>query len=237
MAPIDPVRFEGDAISQAESTASAANISRDYYDFSEYVSKTRMLTFWHQLDEVLASAPSSVLEIGVGPAVVSGTLRALDINLTTVDINAELRPDHVGSVVQLDEVIESKSVDTILCARVLHHLSFSEFDTSLEQLAKAARSCVVLTLPVDEARLYLGLRRTAKPYRITSLRLPAAIKKVGMSLLSAGENRYQQLWKIDSHPETAEAVVVASIEKHFKITKQFRVPEDQSHAFFVLSPL
>src|SRR5690606_16965503 len=71
---------------------------RDYYDFDRYISPQRMLTYWHQIREVMARRPARVLEVGVGTGLVASYLRASGIDVTTVDINEALEPDVVGSV-------------------------------------------------------------------------------------------------------------------------------------------
>lgn len=236
MDPTEPLDFAGDPISGSEATTTAAAIAGSYYEFGEYVSKTRMLTFWHQLEEVLATKPNKVLEIGIGPRVVAGTLRELGVDLVTLDVNEALSPNLVGSLAELDAVVEENSFDTVLCARVLHHLSFSDFDKCLGQLARAARTAVIITLPVDEVRVYAGFRRTGGVYSIGSLALPRALKSVAMRLFGGGEARYRQLWKVGSHSETSLKLVESAVRQHFVIRKRFTVPEDQSHLFFVLEP-
>ncbi len=236
MAPTEHVPFGGDPIDGSESASSAAAIPSDYYDFATYVTKTRMLTFWHQLAEVLETEPHSVLEIGVGPQVVAGTLRELGVNLTTFDINPLLEPDLVGSVLELDDVVAENAFDTVLCARVLHHLPFTTLDRSLAQLARAARTRVVITLPIDEARLYFAVRRTAGQYKTASFTLPRQLKRLLLRVGKKGEERYRHLWKIDSHDETSATKVTTVIEQHFRIEKWYTVPEDQSHAVVVLGP-
>lgn len=217
-----------------ESEKHPSAIPAAYYDFGSYVSRTRMLTFWYQLHEVLEADPASVLEVGGGPGVVAGTLKERGVDLTTVDINRRLEPDFVASVTDLDSILAADSVDVILCARVLHHVGFEQFDQALRQLARVARSRVVLTLPVDEARLYAAFRRTAGNYRTASLALPLNVKRLIQRTGFASSDSYNRLWKINSSPATSEAAVRNVIERHFRVDKWYRIPEDRSHAVIVL---
>ena len=213
-----------------------ADIASSYYDFASYISKTRMLTFWHQLDEVVQSKPSTVLEVGVGPGLVAGTLREFNIHLTTLDINPALTPDRLGSVRELDEHVAEDEFDTVLCARVLHHLPFEDFERCIAQLMRAARNRVIITLPVDEARIYLALRRTAGAYAIRSIALPRWLKTVASKLVSRGDERYEMLWKINSSSATHKEVVASVLRRHAHIDSWYEVPEDRSHAVVVLRP-
>lgn len=233
---VDVEEFQGDPLSSPEAQSTSATIKDEYYDFKHYVSKTRMLTFYHQIAEVMDSGSLDVLEVGIGPKVVAGSLREFGTNLKTIDINASLKPDYVGSVTELSEIVGEKSVDVVLCARVLHHLSFSQFEKSIAELSKTARKKVILTLPCDELRVYFGFRRTAGQYKILSLKLPTFLKRMLLKTRNVGETRYAKLWKIDSHSETRKSEIVELLERYFTIEKSYHVPEDQSHAFFILSP-
>jgi len=213
-----------------------AHIAGSYYDFKSYITKTRMLTFWHQLDEVLATEPNTVLEVGIGPQLVAGTLREFDIELTTVDINPVLRPDRLGSVERLDQLTERDEFDTVLCARVLHHLPFSEFERCVEQLARAATGRVIITLPVDDARLYFAFRRTAGDYQVRSIAFPLWLKSLAAKAITRGDARYRTLWKINSAPDTTESNLRSILNRHCRIDKWYQVPEDRSHAVIVLRP-
>src|SRR5262245_1485061 len=59
----------------------------------------------------------NILEIGVGSKVVTNYLRGNGVNLTTLDIDPHLKPDHVGSATALP--FEDHSFDGVLCAEVL----------------------------------------------------------------------------------------------------------------------
>jgi 2-polyprenyl-3-methyl-5-hydroxy-6-metoxy-1,4-benzoquinol methylase len=231
-----PDNYAGDSINTPELKSSSAIINKAYYDFENYVSKTRMLTFYYQILEVLSVKSDNVIEVGSGSGVVSGSLKEMGINLKTMDINPSLNPDYEGSILDLSKIIGEKSIDVILCARVLHHLSFSEFESAIKQLSICAKKCVILTLPRDELRIYMGFRRTAGRYKILSLRLPIFIKKILLKIRKTGEGRYSKLWKIDSHSETSMRNVQILLDKYFFIEKKYCVPEDQSHIFFILKP-
>ncbi len=221
---------------QCHNTKPAAGTVERGYGFSGYVTRERMLTFWYQLSEVLALEPAEVLEVGIGPKVSSGVLRERGVELTTADIDAGLVPDHVVAVQDLDTKFAEDSFDVVLCARVLHHVPFSEFDACMRQLWKVARRYVVLTLPVDDLRLYASFRVTSSRCRLVCLPVPRAVKRAVLRLLPRHrDSDYRRLWKIDSSRETSMEAITRAVSAYFTVEKRYTLPEDHGHCMFVLA--
>ncbi len=234
---VDPKIFDGDPISGQEASSTAAVIDKNYYDFEKYVSKTRILTYHYQISELTRAKPGSILEIGIGSKVVASVLKGLSLPVTTIDINPELKPDIVGSVTDLKSVVAPKSYDWILCARVLHHLSFVDFEIALKELASISKTGVVLTLPIEDLRIYFSIRRTAAQYKTKSLPLPLFLKKLAYKIFNKSEQRYRFLWKINSHSDTSMDNIENIISKYFVISKKYSIPEDRSHFVFILKTM
>ncbi len=64
----------------------------------KYDSKERFCSYWHQINEITKLKPEKVLEVGIGNGFVSDYLKKRNFNVTTVDIDKDLKPDIVGSV-------------------------------------------------------------------------------------------------------------------------------------------
>ena len=109
-------------------------IPPDYYDFCFYVTKERILTYWHQVNEILAKKSRKILEVGIGSGIVTSILKSYGIEITTADINESLCPDVVVPVTELSSRFKEGQFPFVLCARVLQHLPCSEFEHALSQL-------------------------------------------------------------------------------------------------------
>lgn len=211
------------------------NIPPDYYDFSFYVSKERMITYWHQVNEILAKRPDRVLEVGIGNGIVTSILKCYGINTITADINESLHPDVVVSITELDSRFTEGEVPFVLCARVLQHLPFSEFGRALSQLHYITGEYVLLTLPVETMRLYLRFRVTGRKPVTLSIPFPLTVKRVLQRMLKITEDsKTQNFWKVNQRRELSMSAVSRIIQNYFRVEKAYQIPEDMSHVLFVL---
>jgi 2-polyprenyl-3-methyl-5-hydroxy-6-metoxy-1,4-benzoquinol methylase len=129
-----------------------------HYDFARYDDAERWMSYWHQLRAVLAVGPRTVLEIGTGSGVFRRTLEHAGVAVTTVDLDASRRPDHVGDVARLDDVLPAgRTFDAVCAFQVLEHLPLAAFDACLGQLARRAAPHVFLSLPYRGLRVRLSL--------------------------------------------------------------------------------
>ena len=115
-----------------------------YFDI-DYDSKERFCSYWHQINEIISFEPEKILEIGVGNGFTSKYLKDRNLNVITFDVENELSPDVVGSVLKLPFV--SESFDVIACYEVLEHLPYSEFPKALKEIHRVSRKHAVLSLP------------------------------------------------------------------------------------------
>lgn len=192
------------------------------------------MTYWHQLSLVHELNPVNVMEVGVGTGLVAAYLRSNGVDVTTLDINPRLEPDHVGSILYPPEALDTSSFDLVLCSRVLHHIDFDDFDRALYNLWRLTRRHCLITLPVNDFRIYLMSRVTSSSLSTISIPLPLSFKSAILHWQGRSGRGGSGLWQIDSSAETSEQNVVRSIKGYFNIIKQFRIPEDQSHLVFSL---
>jgi len=211
------------------------NLDKNYYSFSTYVSKERMITFWYQINEVLKCKSKNILEIGAGPGVVSSVLKNFGLQVTIIDINKKLNPDICVSVHNLDKVFNERYFDCVLCARVLHHIPFSEFENAIYQIWKVTNNKAILTLPVDDLRIYFSFKITSRPSIIKTISIPLLVKKTILKLTNKLDNYYYKLWKVNSQKSTSFSRLKTKLDRLFVIDRVYRIPEDMSHCVFVLT--
>ena len=192
------------------------------YGFSEYDHKSRWISYWHQIDEVLGLSPQSVLEIGVGSKVVSNYLKDRGVKVVTLDIDADLKPDVTASVVKMP--LGSDSFDVVLCAEALEHLPFEKFEEGLKELKRVSKKNVVLSLPHFGHSLKLGFKIPLIKERKFALRLALPIKH---------EFNGEHYWEIGKRGYPLNKIRNI-IRKYFKIRKEFIPFENQYPHFFVL---
>ena len=214
------------------------NYSASYYNFQNYNTKHRMITYWHQIDSILQNKPKTVLEIGLGTGLVSSYLRSLGIDVTTVDINPSLEPDIVGSVLDLDKILQGKTFDVVLCARVLHHIPYDSFLKAIEQIYLASEKASVVTLPVDDFRFYFMSRYTSSNINTFSIPIPLFVKRQIVSLLSKndkGSKFISGLWKINDKTGISFSDIKSTVKKQWNIVADYKIPEDSAHYLMQLS--
>ena len=76
-------------------------VDKTHYEFYRYMSKGRWASLWHQLDEVIQLKPSNVLEVGPGPGAFKQMAILFGLAVETIDLDPDLKPDHVGSATAL----------------------------------------------------------------------------------------------------------------------------------------
>jgi len=215
-----------------------SDIPREYYGFSFYVSKERMVTYWHQVNEILPQKPDRLLEVGIGNGIVSAILKVYGIKVTTADINESLAPDVVVSITELDSSFKQGEFPLVLCSRVLQHLPYDKFETAIKQLYYVTNNYILLTLPVETLRVYVSFRVTGKRSSTISIPLPLFLKRIISKVIKLDQkSETQNFWKINHARHTSMNNILGILEKYFKIEKAYQVPEDKSHAFFVLKKL
>ena len=199
-------------------------VPKEHY-FKNYDTKERWMSYWYQINEILKLNPENVLEIGVGNKVVSDYLRKQGIKVTTVDIDPELKPDFVCSVTNLSEVLKSK-YDVVLCAQVLEHLPFSEFEKSLNEIKKVCKRYAIITLPyggIDLSLIVYFPKKGLKKILSVKIPFPRKHKFDGEHYWEIGKKGYS-LSKIRK-----------ILSKYFIVEKEFYPPENMWHYFLILS--
>jgi SAM-dependent methyltransferase len=189
------------------------------------MTKSRFASYWHQIDEVLATAPRSVLEVGKGAGVFISTLKQQNVRAYSLDFDSRLNPDVVASV--LDLPFHDGAFDVVASFQTLEHIPYESLPKALSEIRRVSRRFVVLSLP-DKSRAY----------RI-SLQLPI----FGELKLLYPMPRFkpypqvfdgQHYWEIGKDGFPLKRVMADLIAAGLTPIKTFRVFENPYHRFFVL---
>jgi SAM-dependent methyltransferase len=204
---------------------SLKQVDSAHYRFGAYMSRERWASMWHQLDEAIALAPTSVLEVGPGPGVFSTLGRNSGLDIVTLDLDPELSPDCVGSMTRMP--FADGSFDLVCAFQVLEHVPFAESIVALSEMARVARRSILVSLP-DARR---GWPISAKlpwigklEFLVTLPFLPARLHTFD------GQHHWEVNKKGYGLRRVAQALATAAGARR---TRTFRVHENSYHRFFV----
>ena len=173
-----------------------------------------------------------MLEVGIGTGLVSSYIKWTGCAVSTFDINGRLNPDFEGSVKMLKEVVGGQRFDVVLCSRVLHHLPLVDLIPVIEQLHSVCTKRLVLTLPVDDFRVYFSSRITSIQYRTLSIPIPIFLKRLVGKLLGIGAG--SGLWQINSRDGMTTKSLIDTLQDKYATVRCYRIPEDMSHIVIIL---
>lgn len=192
-----------------------------------YINHARWESYWAQLDETLKADPKTVLEIGRGSGVVSTILKGMGINVATVDIDKDLKPDTVADVRKLP--FSKDSFDCVICCQVLEHLPFREFKKSLKELKRVSRGTIIISLPEPFTTYF---RITAKIVPFVSVK--TFVSKINILERYKSRNEAHE-WEIGWKNTNYDSVVKIINDTGLSIVRTFCPEGNLYHRFFILS--
>lgn len=202
---------------------SRLQVQASHYTNTTYLSKQRLASYWHQIDEIIQLQPTSVLEIGVGSGFMRQQLAVLGIpNVISADIDAALGPDVMADVRQLP--IGDDSVDMAVAFQVLEHLPYDDFEPALRELRRVARKTVLLSLPDRTPTLRWAWSATQWELKPRLLRIPIPIYR-----RVASDQHY---WEIGLKDYPLSRIKAAIQSVGLQLIRTYQVPEYPYHRFF-----
>ena len=198
----------------------------DYREKVTYDSKRRFCSYWHQIREALACEPRTILEVGTGSGFVSRYLRAVDITLTTCDIEDAYKPDVIAYIVNLP--FADNAFDTVMACEVLEHLVYEEARGALRELYRVTSRHVVISLP------------DATPVACIQFPIPG-VKKIKWLLnmprffpRAHQVTKHGHQWEIGKKNYPLSRVIGDMQKTGFTLKRTYRVFENPYHRFFIL---
>lgn len=126
-------------------------VEHTVYNDISYNEQGRFNSFWHQINLALGLKARRFIEIGTGNGFVKFVLQKSDIKVTTVDIDENLNPDILASVLSIP--VQENAFEAALCCQVLEHLPYENFKPALQEIRRTISGHLVLSLP-DLHRAY-----------------------------------------------------------------------------------
>lgn len=196
----------------------------DYFA-KTYDTKERFISYWHQINEVINLKPKKVLEIGIGNSFVSEYLKKRAVDITTLDIKKDLKPDIAGNILNLP--FKDNSFSLVTCYEVLEHLAYENFSNIISEVFRVSDSYAVLSLPdVERAwRFIITLPKIGEIKRLISLPRP---KKP----LHKFDGEHS--WEIGKAGYPLSRIINDIEKENFKVEKTYRIFEYPYHRFFIL---
>ncbi|HEY4487359.1 MAG TPA: methyltransferase domain-containing protein [Candidatus Paceibacterota bacterium] len=196
------------------------------YQAGKYAKLDRFASYAYQVQTLLSTSPSTILEIGVGDGVVSSYFaRHSDISYKTVDFAADLSPDIVADVRALP--FENNAFDTVCAFQVLEHLPFEDFESSVGELMRVAKKYVIISLPHFSHPLKFSLKIPLFPEIKVCIRIPHPKKHVFDG---------QHYWEIGKRGYSANRIR-SMLQKIGTIEREITPFENPAHHFFVLKKM
>jgi len=196
-------------------------IMRNY--FKKYDNRDRWMSYWQQIESVLSLEPKKVLEIGIGNKTVTNYLREHGVEVVTLDINENLKPDIVASVEKM--TLPDESFDVVLAAEILEHLPFEKFETCLKEIKRVTKKYAVISLPHWGWTFYLIFKAPL-------------LKKIQFLFKISGVLKHkfngEHFWEIGKKCYPLSKIKKEIERAGFRILKDFITPDSPYHHFFVL---
>ena len=200
----------------------------DNVDYINYVNKIRWISYYHQIDEILAYNPKNILEIGAGMGVLGVVCKnIMGINYTSIDNDENLNTDFTGSVISLP--FSDNSYELVCCFQVLEHLPFEDFDKAFSEICRVAEKAVIISLP-----------NASKHFRFhfSFGNINIFLKRIFFSRQRMSKYHF---WEINQKGYK-EKMIKEKINEiagrfNFKMVKDYRVVDNRYHHFFILEAL
>ncbi|MFQ6084101.1 MAG: class I SAM-dependent methyltransferase [Candidatus Aminicenantia bacterium] len=199
--------------------------SDHYYDIT-YDSKGRFVSYWHQINEIISLNPEKVLDIGIGNGFVSKYLKERGIRIITLDINKRLKPDVVGSVLEIP--FANESFDVVASYELLEHLPYEDFQKALSEIYRVSNAYAILSLPDRTGKVYKFNVEIPKLWKIKRL--------ITLPRLKALKHQFdgEHYWEIGKAGYSIKKIMSDIRNVGFDIRKTYRVFEWPYHRFFLL---
>jgi SAM-dependent methyltransferase len=176
--------------------------------------------------------PGSILEIGIGNGFISKYLVERGFGITTMDVDRNLYPTLVGTVLSIP--FSNSAFDVVACFQVLEHLPYEAFSENIAELCRVSRFYVLLSLPDVSTVWCLSVQIPhieKNHFALKTVRILLPIPSVSKRAHRFDGQHYWEIGKIDYSLKR----IINDIEKTGLVVEEtYRVFEWPYHRIFKL---
>jgi ubiquinone/menaquinone biosynthesis C-methylase UbiE len=197
---------------------------------AEYDTLERFISYFYQIDFVKKIRPRTILEIGIENKTVSNYLKENGFNVETCDINKKTNPDYICDVRKLP--FKNSSYDLVMACQILEHIPWEDFNIALKEIHRITKRDVLISLPYASLcfnivfKFPLMNKIIKKKFVNFSLLLPCFFLKKPSSS--------DHQWEIGIKKHSLKRTKIAIKKAGFKIVRDFGLPINNYHHFFIL---
>jgi 2-polyprenyl-3-methyl-5-hydroxy-6-metoxy-1,4-benzoquinol methylase len=202
-----------------------ASLDRQSYFSDSYFTLPQLFSLSHQIEKINKLAPRDILEIGIGNGFTSSFLRRAGYDVMTADINPALEPDICAPLSELEEHLNGRRFDLVVCCEVLEHMPFNEFCTNIRILSKLGDR-LFMTLP--NCKKYFGfgglVRIPKLGYKVLGVYISSRILK------SVPEEHF---WELGSSRDTSLDEIIRNLRDIYSKVYTGRFAMNPYHQYFI----
>lgn len=205
----------------------ALQVTEKHYKFSSYVNIKRFSSYFYQVREVLDLAPTNVLEVGGGAGIFRSIVKAYVDDFFSLDVDAALGPDLVGSIDRLP--FQTGSFDVVVAFQVLEHLPYRRSLLGFSECMRISRRAVVISLPDGRPKYRFVIHVPKAGEKTLIVNRPTLRKPVHTF---DGEHYWELQTRGYSYKDVASDFCRVAGDST-RLLRTYQVPENPNHRFFV----
>jgi len=200
-------------------------VFKKHYLTNKYDDLKRFVSYWHQIKQIIQLNPKNILEIGKGNGFVSDYFKKRNFKVKTLDIDKELKPDKIGSV--LDIPFDNNSFSLIACFELLEHIPYKKIPTALKEIQRVTKKYVVISIP--DINTVLGVYLNIPKIGIIKKLIPLPFIKKGKHKFDG-----EHYWETGAKNYKLKDFKNKLKKANLTIIKTYRIFEHPFHRIFVL---
>lgn len=201
-------------------------LSQEIYFGDSYFTRRQLKSLGEQIYLANRYGGESMLEVGLGNGFVSSFMKRSGKQLVTIDVNPDLNPDYLGSIVDEPYHFQPKEFDTVLCFEVLEHLPWDLFRDAIQSIAILSKGALILSLPRAK-QTGLNISGTVKFFKFQEKSFDFTIEKKRKDIYSGHH------WELEWKSFCSVKAVTEILKENFSSVSTYTFSGNRYHQFFI----